>query len=78
MRPKGSICHDCAKLQGLAPKDKAVGIWIEKCDFCGETRGLTDAVHDWHHPSDRRITLEELAAMIGIKEGETAKEAPSG
>lgn len=41
------ICAECAKSQGLQMKDKMVGMWTEKCHYCGEVKAVCDRTHDY-------------------------------
>jgi hypothetical protein len=41
------ICADCAKQQGLVPKDKQVGMWQAECYYCGEVKTVCDRTHDY-------------------------------
>lgn len=45
---KDSVCADCATRMGFEPDDKHVGIWVDRCDFCGERKPLTSLSNDWH------------------------------
>lgn len=44
---RDSVCDECARRMGWQPKDKVVGTWTGKCDFCGEFKPLTSLHHDW-------------------------------
>lgn len=46
----GAICFNCAKELGFRAKDKAVGVWVDECSVCHETKPCTDAHHDWYPP----------------------------
>lgn len=42
-----TICFDCAKAHGFVMKDKAVGVWTDKCEVCHERKPCTNLHHDW-------------------------------
>ena len=48
----GAVCRDCALAAGFTPKDKAVGVWVDKCGICGKQKACTDLWHDWNPPAD--------------------------
>ena len=43
----GAVCDECARAAGFVRKDKVVGVWIDTCGICGQTRACTDLWHDW-------------------------------
>lgn len=49
----GAVCSDCAKKAGFAPKEKAVGVWLDKCGICHERKMCTNLWHDWAPPKKR-------------------------
>lgn len=51
---RDSVCADCARRMGYAPKYKVAGVWTGHCDFCGNEKPLTSLIHDWERPSPRR------------------------
>lgn len=71
---RDSVCSDCARKMGWKPKNKVVGVWQGKCDFCGKTTGLTSLHHDWYkavkQKSKASVTLrienENLARLDGV------------
>lgn len=42
-----TICEECARNLGFVPKDKAIGVWMDKCEVCGEEKPCTNLWHDW-------------------------------
>lgn len=42
-----TICFDCAKKNGFTPKNKAFGVWTDRCDVCHETKPCSNLHHDW-------------------------------
>lgn len=46
-RIKDSVCDECARKMGWKPKNKVVGMWVGKCDWCGEIGPLTSLLYDW-------------------------------
>ena len=46
----GAVCRECALAAGFVPKNKAVGVWVDKCVMCGERKPCTDLAHDWIRP----------------------------
>lgn len=49
---RDATCAKCAKERGYVMKNKVVGVWVGKCEFCGETRALTSLHHDWRKGAD--------------------------
>lgn len=43
----GAVCDECAESNGFSPKDKVVGVWMDRCGICGRKRPCTDLWHDW-------------------------------
>lgn len=54
-----SICDECAKKEGLIPKDKAACWWVGFCDFCEEDKEVTGR-RDYKRPGQRPITMVEF------------------
>lgn len=48
-----SVCDECATKLGWKPKDKVVGVWMGKCEVCGNERPLTSLHHDWYKANTR-------------------------
>ena len=44
------VCFDCAKALGYTLKDKAMGVWVDKCDVCKQTKPCANLHHDWRKP----------------------------
>lgn len=45
---KDSVCSDCATRMGYEQDCKGIGVWLGRCDFCGEHNWLTSLSNDWH------------------------------
>lgn len=59
-----NICMDCGKKLGTKNKG-TFGIWIAKCDFCGETRACADAVHDFGvYENEKEKEIDKIQDQI--------------
>ena len=53
-RIKDCVCAECAIRMGWTPKDKMVGVWQGKCEFCGRNKPLTSLHHDWRRNNGKQ------------------------
>lgn len=54
-----TICSDCAENKGLVRKDKAIGMYVAKCPYCGIETSLCDEIHDHKYPGQKPVTIED-------------------
>jgi len=56
----GTICWDCAKVNGAVwPDGHVATIWTGDCDVCGNTVAVCD-VSDWNWPKGKKPLLFNL------------------
>lgn len=51
----GAVCFNCARKAGFTMKDKAVGVWTDKCGICHEQKPCTNLWHDWNPPKRKEV-----------------------